>query len=206
MAINRSSNNSGAAHSLVGTYSAYANSAFEGYPDETWTVTITQDANDANKVWIQPVVAPFAGLQADEITPVYAYVDAENNTLKLPLGQTVYGGPDQTYNIVIASIDGSTPDISGEIVVPYLISGDEVTFTIDFLGTGNIASSNGWWYQALSNISYSKITAPADEVPEYLEDTYQAKAYNYFKKESEEWSVNITIDKSEKGKVWIHPV
>ena len=204
--INRSSNNSGeAARSLVGTYSAYANSAFEGYPDETWTVTITQDANDANKVWIQPVCL-IGGLAAEDINPVYAYVDAENNTLKLPLGQTIYSGPDQKYNIVIASIDGSTPDISGEIVVPYFISGDEVIFTIDFLGAGDIANSNGWWYQALSNISYSKITAPADEVPEYLEDTYQAKAYNFFNKEFEEWSVNITIDKSEKGKVWIHPV
>ncbi len=178
---------------LPGIYAAYAESAFSGYPDEAWTVSITQDAYDGDKVWIQPILAPFGGLDADDISPVYAYVDEENSTLRLPLGQTLYGGPREYYNIVVASLDNnSQPVISGEIVVPYYISDDNLTFTIDFLGAGDLNDEAGWWYQALLGIKFSSWTDNAIDGFYYTitsEDectvavTYAGEDYRSFKNE-----------------------
>ena len=212
--INRSSDNPGEAVSpLVGTYSAYAKSAYEGYPDEEWRVSITQDAYDADKVWIQPIIAPFGGLDADEISPVYAYVDEANSTLTLPLGQNLYGGPREYYNIVVASLDNnSQPLISGEIVVPYYISDDNLTFTIDFLGAGDLNDEAGWWYQALVNLSFTKPHSNSGDDPQQEAPTFLAGAYDAFAESAfsgypdEEWAVNITLDEEMADKVWIHPV
>ncbi len=194
---------------LEGVYNAFANSAFKDYPDEEWQVNITIDNTEKGKVWIQPVCM-FGGLDAVDISPIYATYNAADNTLNMPLGQVVY--EDSQYKMVVAqTTDGSDKNLTGNIVmqIDNNANGVEITFAEDYIiGVGDILNDD-WWYQALQNISYSKTTAvdEPDEVPAELEGVYNAFANSGFQDEPDErWKVNITIDKYEKGKVWIQPV
>ena len=194
---------------LEGVYNAFANSGYNGQPDEEWQVNITIDETEKGKVWIQPVCM-FGGLDAEYISPIYATYNAVDNTLNMPLGQVVY--EDSEHKLVIAqTVDGSDKNLTGNIVmqIDNNANGVEITFADDYLlGVGDILNDN-WWYQALYNISYSKTTIvdEPDEVPAELEGVYNAFANSgYQGGPDEEWQVNITIDKSEKGKVWIQPV
>lgn len=132
---------------LVGTYAATAASAFQGYPDESWEVTITRDDEAADKIWIHPICM-FGGLSASSIYPVYAVVDVARGTIAMPYSQCVYGGEGQSYNMVIAGT-GNTPVLSGAGIANFeMVDG---TVTISFnegIGVGNIAADE-WWYQAL---------------------------------------------------------
>ena len=191
---------------LEGTYNAFANSGFQDHPDEVWQVNITVDDTDKNKVWIQPVCM-FGGLDADYISPIYATYNAADNTLIMPLGQVVYES--SNYKMVIAqTTDGSDKNFTDNIVLQIDKNdyGVEISFANDYiLGVGDILNDD-WWYQALYNISFSK-TLAGDEVPAEIEGTYNAFANSGFQgNPDEEWQVNITIDKSEKGKVWIQPI
>ena len=191
---------------LEGTYNAFANSGFQDHPDEVWQVNITVDDTDKNKVWIQPVCM-FGGLDAYDISPIYATYNASDNTLIMPLGQVVYES--SNYKMVIAqTTDGSDKNLTGNVVmqIDNNANGVEISFANDrFLGVGDVLNDE-WWYQALYNISFSK-TLAGDEVPAEIEGVYDAFANSGFQgNPDEEWQVNITIDKSEKGKVWIHPI
>jgi M6 family metalloprotease-like protein len=192
---------------LEGVYDAFANSAFQGNPDEKWQVNITIDKSKKGKVWIQPICM-FGGLDALDITPIYATYNAADNTLIMPLGQVVYEGFGGQF-VIAQTIDGSDIDLTDNVVmqIDNNESGVNITFANDYIiGVGDILN-NGWWYQALQNVSYSKTTVGGDEVPAELEGVYNAFANSgYNGGPDEEWQVNITIDKSEKGKVWIQPV
>ena len=194
---------------LEGVYNAFANSGYQGEPDEEWQVNITIDNTEKGKVWIQPVCM-FGGLDAEYISPIYATYNAADNTLNMPLGQVVY--EDSEHKLVIAqTVDGSDKNLTGNIVmqIDNNANGVEITFADDYLlGVGDILNDN-WWYQALQNVSYSKTTIvdEPDEVPAELEGVYNAFANSGYQGEpDEEWQVNITIDNTEKGKVWIQPV
>ena len=194
---------------LEGTYSAFAKSAFKDYPDEEWQVNITIDETEKGKVWIQPVCM-FGGLDAEYISPIYATYNAADNTLNMPLGQVVY--EDSEHKLVIAqTVDGSDKNLTGNIVmqIDNNANGVDITFAEDYIiGVGDILNDD-WWYQALQNISYSKTTIvdEPDEVPAELEGVYNAFANSGYQGEAdEEWQVNITIDETERGKVWIQPV
>ena len=195
---------------IEGTYNAFANSALKDRPDENWQVNINIDETVKGKVWIHPV-CKFAGLDTEDISPVYAIYDATDNTLIMPLGQVVYES--SNYKMVIAqTTDGSDLNMTDNIVwqINQNDNGVNISFTSDnILGVGDILNDD-WWYQALYNISYNR-TIPLeegdDEVPMVIEGEYNAFANSALKdKPDEEWQVNITIDETVKGKVWIHPV
>ena len=146
---------------IVGTYNAFANSAFADYPDETWQVNITADAANPNKVWIQPVCI-FGGLDANSINPIYATFNQYNGMLSMPLGQILYEQSDTHIMITGATEDGSTIDTSGNIQLQVTKTDTEVKISFDpnyILGVGN-AIGNEWWYQALLNITYTQSLAP----------------------------------------------
>ena len=140
---------------IVGTYDAYGYSAFKGQPNESWTVKITRDETDPNKVWILPVFQ-FAGLTADYINPVYATFDAVTGNLAMPMGQVLYEDPDYTFAMAI-TIDGSTIDLNGSMVMSVSAEGKKIAFDSNYIiGVGNIAK-NEWWFQALYDITYTKV-------------------------------------------------
>ena len=91
---------------LMGEYSAVGESGFDG-SELSWDLTITADDSVANMIWIHPVLQPFAGLGAGDIHPVKATVDEVQGTITMPLGQTLFGGEGQTYNIQLAIYDAS---------------------------------------------------------------------------------------------------
>ena len=196
---------------LEGTYSAFAKSAFKDYPDEEWQVNITVDKTDKGKVWIQPVCM-FGGLDADDISPIYATYNAADNTLVMPSGQVVYEDSDNQM-VIAKTRTGSDINLTDNFVMQIEKNdyGVDISFANDcYLGVGDILNDD-WWSQALYYVSYSKISSggdeEGDEVPAELEGVYNAFANSGYQGEAdEEWQVNITIDETEKGKVWIQPV
>ena len=143
------------ADKIAGTYSAYAYSAFEGEPDEEWTVKIVRDETDATKVWIQPVLLLTAnGLPAELINPVYATYDEAKGTLKLPMGQVLFSQADK-YNLVLGcTLDGEMVDTEGYILLT--ITDGKIVFDQDYIvGVGNTIGDQ-WWWQALYGIEYTR--------------------------------------------------
>ena len=141
-------------NTLVGNYTATAGSAFEGYPDETWDVTISRDDEDETKLWIHPICL-FGGLGAASIYPVYGVVDVVAGTIQVPFSQCVYGGEGQSYNMVIAGV-GNTPQLSGAAVANFTIVDKDVTIAFtQGIGVGNIAADE-WWYQAPQPPTFEK--------------------------------------------------
>lgn len=142
------------AKKLVGTYNAYGISAFQNGEDEEWQVTVTQDSDNPNKLWIHPICL-FAGLDASNIKPIYAIFDQATSRLQLPLGQNLFGGATQTYNMVIATYDNENPITSGNMYMDVVQSNTGIKITTTgLLGVGNI-NANEWWYQAFASISFS---------------------------------------------------
>ncbi len=141
---------------LLGSYNATAESAFEGYPTQIWSLSVTPDAEDETKVWIHPI-CEFGGLSADNINAVYGVVDTAANTITIPYGQCLYGGESSTYNMVLAGVAAS-PVLEGNMVATYEMDGSSVVIIInEWFGVGNV-NANEWWYQALeAPITINKI-------------------------------------------------
>lgn len=138
---------------LLGVYNATAPSAFDGYPDENWEVSIVADDEKEGKIWIQPIIS-IGGLGLGDIAPVYATVDLVQETIQMPFGQTVYGGEGSSYNFVIAGLDNN-PILSGVAVATYDLSdGVVITFQNGY-GVGNLAA-NEWWYNAYQGAVFTK--------------------------------------------------
>lgn len=142
---------------IAGEYYAYAKSSFRDFPDEEWKVSITVDENDNNKLWITPVCL-IHNITTEDIKPVYATLDEVNNTIDMPLGQTLYTDNDK-YNLIAATSTSSAaaPNTTGIAQMSVYKNGDaiEITFANDFtFGVGN-AVDDSWWFQALHNIVYS---------------------------------------------------
>lgn len=145
-------------HKILGTYNAYANSAFAGYPDSEWKIEIVADKYDNTKVWLQPICI-FGGLESEEIYRIYATYNEAKNTLTMPLGQVLYETPH--YKLICASSNGNNIDITSDITlqVEQSQSATQITFAQDYVfGVGDILHEDGWWYQALYNISLTKNT------------------------------------------------
>lgn len=133
---------------IEGVYSATAQSAFQGYPDEEWTVTITRDEAEENKVWIHPICL-FGGLSASSVYPVYAFVDTIQQTIAVPLGQMLYY-PD----IVLANLNGET---TGNLVADYTEEGGAVSIAFrEGYCVPVPEQTAGYYYQALSAPVYNK--------------------------------------------------
>lgn len=158
---------------IEGVYRATAQSAFSGVPDEEWTVSITRDEVNENKVLIHPICL-FGGLPASSVSSVYAFVDTIQQTITVPLGQMVY--PD----IVLANLNGAT---SGDLVADYTEEGGAVSITFREGFGIPVSNEPGYWYQALmapiynkeslhnrnsvSNVDSISITPPALRVKNY---------------------------------------
>lgn len=131
---------------IEGIYTATAQSAFSGVPDEEWTVSITRDDAEENKVWIHPICL-FGGLPASSVSSVYAFVDTIQQTITVPLGQMVY--PD----IVLANLNGAT---SGDLVADYTEEGGAVSITFREGFGIPVSNEPGYWYQALMAPIFNK--------------------------------------------------
>ena len=134
---------------IGGVFRVCAANVFSGIQDE-WTLTVTRDEVDENKIWLQPIIT-VNGLDADDVKPVYAWVDTVAGNIQLPYGQTIYGGPNEFMNLVIAGYDGE-PVLTGAAVCNYVLDGTSVSFTIPFLGAGDTVN-NAWWYGAYENMT-----------------------------------------------------
>ena len=192
---------------FVGKYTAYAQSAFQDYPDEEWEVNITADNSVPNKVWIQPICL-FGGLEASDINPVYATYDVTKGTFTMPLGQTLFQ-QEGTYQMIIgATVDGSNIDTTGSIEMQVSQSNEGITisFASDcVIGVGN-AIGDEWWYQALMNVTFTRSINVENKVAMFVGE-YKAFANSAFQGEpDEEWIVNITADNSVPNKIWIQPI
>ncbi len=134
---------------IGGVFRVCAANVFSGNQEE-WTLTVTRDEVDENKIWLQPIIT-VNGLDASNVEPVYAWVDTVAGNIQLPYGQTIYGGPNEFMNLVIAGYDGE-PVLTGAAVCNYVLDGTSVSFTIPFLGAGDTVN-NAWWYGAYENMT-----------------------------------------------------
>lgn len=143
---------------IEGTYKASATSGLKNQADPAWEITISRDTEDANKVWIHPIVI-FADLPIEYINPVYATFDATAGTLTMPQGQVLYEEPGYTFSTG-TSTDGQNIDTTSDIVMSIIANdkGTTITFAEDyFFGVGNVAADE-WWYQAVYNVVFYKET------------------------------------------------
>lgn len=128
-------------------YNATAQSAFLGAPDEEWTVSITRDEAEENKVWIHPICL-VGGLSASSVYSVYAFVDTIQHTITVPLGQMlVYS------DIVLANLRGVT---TGNLIADYTEESGAVSITFREGYGVPVPEKSGYWYQALSAPVYNK--------------------------------------------------
>ncbi len=186
-----------------GTYSAYAESAIAEQKDNlAWQVTITPDAIEPNKVWIHPILL-FAHFEAKDIIPVYATYDVATSTLQLPLGQMV--NEQKGYYQFILGVTPNGTDIyttgNMELQVTHNDNKTEILFDPDYvLGIGN-ALGNSWWYQAIRNITFTRMVTPAiaidniyynitDKENKCVEVTYKGNHYNEY---NDEYAGSVTI-------------
>ena len=142
---------------ILGTYEASAPSAFQGQPTQEWTVNITADSKDANKVWIHPICL-FEGATADIINPVYATFDPNKGTLTMPLGQVIEEVSGQYKLITATSTDGQNKNTTGNVTIT--INKTTTGLTLSFaeaevFGIGDILNGN-WWYQGIFYVTFTK--------------------------------------------------
>lgn len=133
---------------IEGDYNATAQSAFAGYPDEEWTVSITRDDAEENKVWIHPICL-FGGLPASSVSSVYAFVDTIQQTITVPLGQ-LYSSE---LSLVLANLDGET---TGNLIADYTEENGAVSITFREGFGIPVSNEPGYWYQALMAPIFNK--------------------------------------------------
>lgn len=135
---------------LIGSYTATAESAFQGEPTQVWSATIERDFESEDVIYIQPI-CEFAGLTGSSITPVAATVDVASNTIHVQLGQELYASSDMS--IVLADINGNT---SGNILADLYIEGTSVRFVFRTGYGVPVPDQAGYWYQALQAPTFVK--------------------------------------------------
>lgn len=183
---------------IEGTYQAYAESAFQGYPAENWTVTITADETEENKMWISPIFL-FGGLPAEEISPVYAYYNEAEGTLTMPLGQVLYEEASAGYKFIVgASEDGENIDTTSDFVLE--VDDNVITFPNLVIGAGN-AIGNEWWYQGLVAPTYTKnatFAFPLEGIDRITREKPQVDAdYTYFRPGTYNWAFDVAVSETE---------
>lgn len=134
---------------IEGDYNATAQSAFSGVPDEEWTVSITRDDAEENKVWIHPICL-FGGLPASSVSSVYAFADTIQHTITVPLGQELYLSE---LSLVLANLNGAT---SGDLIADYTEENGAVSITFREGFGIPVSNEPGYWYQALMAPIFNK--------------------------------------------------
>ncbi len=184
---------------IAGTYTAHAMSAFQGSPDEEWTITITYDPSDETKVWIHPI-CEFANLQNDLINPVYGIFDKSTGDLTIPLGQTLYGGENDPYHFVLGSADNEyNPVITGGLPLKVTKLNNNNFIEIPYIiGVGNLQEGDyGWWYQALGYTQLqgnSGLVCPISEINRITRDMPIPELEGFFNEGKYIWDLNMSMD------------
>ena len=141
---------------LVGTYDAHAQSGFNGIPDSYWEVTITQDVEDKNKLWVHPILyLRNIILEAQDIAAVYMLFDETTGSLMLPMGQVIY---EREGTVVgLGSLMYGTPSPDGVLTWDiYQYDNSPIQLVCDdILGAGNL-TDNLWWFQAFVHTEFTK--------------------------------------------------
>lgn len=135
---------------LIGSYTATAESAFQGEPTQVWSATIERDFESEDVIYIQPI-CEFGGLPGSSVSPVSATVDAASNTIHVQLGQELYASSDMS--MVLADINGNT---SGNILADLYIEGTSVRFVFRTGYGVPVPDQAGYWYQALQAPTFVK--------------------------------------------------
>lgn len=135
---------------LIGSYTATAESAFQGEPTQVWSATIERDFESEDVIYIQPI-CEFGGLPGSSVSPVSATVDAASNTIHVQLGQELYASGDMS--MVLADINGNT---SGNILADLYIEGTSVRFVFRTGYGVPVPDQAGYWYQALQAPTFVK--------------------------------------------------
>ncbi|GHU69341.1 hypothetical protein FACS189413_08080 [Bacteroidia bacterium] len=145
-----------------GDFTATATSYFNDV--ETWTVNISEDVNDPQKVWITNLVA--GGSSAS--SPVYGFINEEKTEIKIPVGQQI--AISASYDILLKGYFG--PD--GETDIP---SGESITGKIDPDGTIHIQDEFGSIVHSITNGSevgwYNIFQADGIFVPAGKQNNYE---------------------------------
>lgn len=143
---------------LVGNYKGSAQSLFDG-SQESWDLTIARSNGDT--LLINPVI-DMRRANVPTCNDIYAIasVDPSNTSgiIALPLGQPIYGGEGQSYNLALVTMDNNAnPVKSGSNVANFQIADDgsiTITWTQPF-GVGNLVDDS-WWWQAVQSVVYVK--------------------------------------------------
>ena len=133
---------------ILGEFEATATSYFNG--KEVWTVTLTKDVSDVNKVWITNLVNG----GSSSTSPVYGMVNDEKTEITIPVGQTMLES--SSYDVLLSGYygpDGSTAIEDGGSITGLIGSDGTIQIQDEFgsqaftIGT---TSSVGWYniYQA----------------------------------------------------------
>lgn len=136
---------------LVGTYSATAKSAFANQPDENWTVVITLDETDPEKIWIKPLIE-FADF-GSRIAAVYGIVDIDLGIISIPYDQQLY--EQEGYDFRLGNLQAAT---SGVLVANFEASKTSVVITFtEGYGVGNVYNgASEWFYNAIQAPTFTK--------------------------------------------------
>ena len=141
---------------LVGTYTAYAQSGFKGMPDENWTMEISRDDDNDKKIWIYPIVSLVntVGVADDQLSPVYAIVDLDNQIISVPFGQSLWKNDSYGYDGKLCTIGTSDLVFSGAALMNYVEADGGVTISyssylgvweVNTAGTSMNGEANGWF-------------------------------------------------------------
>ncbi len=131
---------------LIGTYTATAESMFQGEPTQVWTVDIDRDFETEDEITITPICAING---APYHHPVTAVVDVTMSTITVPFGQSIYGGEGESMNIILVGISSEGMSMpSGRMMATYTIDSDGLSFAFTTSYGANEVNS-GSWYQAL---------------------------------------------------------
>lgn len=139
--------------SILGTYTADADSYFSNRGHFNWEITIDKDADDVTKVWIGNLEPYFAenGYTAPNANYFYGIVNADKTEIRVPVGQKV-----GYKEVILAGFDGADPDeseqlASGNIIIEIQENGKKLKITNAFG-----AVDDGWWNLFYGNLMMIK--------------------------------------------------
>ena len=136
---------------ILGSYAASADSYFASRGHFDWTIVISRDESDLNKVWVGNLDPYFAanGIVAPARNNFYGIVNADKTEIQVPVGQAL--GYQNTELIGFTEADpdeGSELETGGKIIISILENGAKLRIENAFG-----IYDDGWW-----NLMYGDLT------------------------------------------------
>ena len=136
---------------ILGSYAASADSYFASRGHFDWTIVISRDESDLNKVWVGNLDPYFAanGIVAPARNNFYGIVNADKTEIQVPVGQAL--GYQNTELIGFTEADpdeGSELETGGKIIISILENGAKLRIENAFG-----IYDDGWW-----NLMYGGLT------------------------------------------------